>query len=141
MEFPPCPSHSRIRKVFTKNKPIFPDMTLYEEILFLQGCFRGKWIIENVKSWYEPLIIPQNIASHYFWSNFVIGSMKIINRGMIGGKNKGWPSGELKRLRKIKQFELSKYGGINETRLLRNCVEPEVGKHILNCALNKVSLF
>ena len=35
---PPCPSHSRIRKAtHHQNKPIFPDMKLYEEILFLKG--------------------------------------------------------------------------------------------------------
>jgi DNA (cytosine-5)-methyltransferase 1 len=34
---PPCPSHSRIRKIDEQqNPPIFPDMKLYEEILFLQ---------------------------------------------------------------------------------------------------------
>jgi len=42
---PPCPSHSCIRKMGCnpnknnpegQNKPIFPDMKLYEEIIFLQ---------------------------------------------------------------------------------------------------------
>ena len=36
---PPCPSHSRLRKGFSCNvgaKPIYPDMKLYEEILFLK---------------------------------------------------------------------------------------------------------
>jgi len=59
---PPCPSHSRVRKfssvVRGQSEPIFPSMKLYEEILFLQGYFEGKWVVENVISWYNPLIKP-----------------------------------------------------------------------------------
>ncbi len=43
---PPCPSHSRIRKHcamnrkdFAKPEMLYPDMKLYEEILFLQHYF------------------------------------------------------------------------------------------------------
>ena len=69
---PPCPSHSRLRKVLSMAsgaKAIYPDMKLYEEILFLQGYFKGDWVIENVKSWYEPLVKPQLLQRHYFWCN------------------------------------------------------------------------
>lgn len=70
---PPCPSHSRVRKATEhQNAPVYPDMKLYEEILFLQGYFKGKWCVENVVAWYEPLIRPNKIADHYFWSNFII---------------------------------------------------------------------
>src|SRR3972149_8647502 len=57
---PPCPSHSKIRIYSAvargQNKPIFPDMKLYEEIIFLQSFFEGKWCVENVISFYDPLI-------------------------------------------------------------------------------------
>ena len=38
---PPCPSHSHIRKELAveakgQNKPIYPDMKLYQEIIFLK---------------------------------------------------------------------------------------------------------
>ena len=34
---PPCQTHSRARFArFGKEKPIYPDMTLYQEIIFLQ---------------------------------------------------------------------------------------------------------
>src|SRR3990167_11260507 len=72
---PPCPSHSILRKTLSIGngaKPIFPDMKLYEEILFLQGYFKGKWCVENVVSWYEPLIDCTQIQRHFFWSNFLI---------------------------------------------------------------------
>ncbi len=43
---PPCPSHSHIRKELAvgtgQSKPIYPDMKLYEEILFLQHYYSGK---------------------------------------------------------------------------------------------------
>lgn len=134
---PPCPSHSKIRKVFKQNKPIFPDMKLYEEILFLQGYFRGGYCVENVIGWYEPLIKPQEVAQHYFWANFYIPTFKIKNRGMVGGKKKGWPPGEVDRLRKKSGFNLSKYSEVDEVRILRNCVEPETGKYILDRAIKQ----
>lgn len=122
---PPCPSHSRVRKCTThQNKPIFPDMKLYEEILFLQGYFKGNYVVENVRSWYKPLIEPQEIALHYFWSNFKIEPLTTKSRQHDGG---------IERLQNLKGFDLSKYSGIDKRKTLRNCVEPETGKHILNC--------
>src|SRR3990167_8601556 len=64
---PPCSSHSRVRIATSgKNmkcrggycKAIYPDMKLYEEILLLQGYFKGKFCVENVVSWYKPLVAP-----------------------------------------------------------------------------------
>src|SRR3990167_7910890 len=77
---PPCPSHSRLRKVISMNsgaKAIYPDMKLYEEILFLEGYFEGKWVVENVIGWYNPLIKPYELEMHYFWSNFVLPKITI----------------------------------------------------------------
>ena len=34
-----------------------------------------------------------------------------------------------------KGFDLSKFKGIDKMKTIRNCVEPEVGKYILNCAI------
>lgn len=33
--------------------------------------------MENVVSYYEPLIIPQKVGRHYFWANFFIRDIKI----------------------------------------------------------------
>lgn len=122
---PPCPSHSRVRKVTThQNKPIFPDMKLYEEILFLQGYFKGKYVVENVRSWYKPLIEPKEFNLHYFWTNFEISKMqKITSRQHDGG---------IKKLEELKGFCLDNYKGVDKRKLLRNCVEPETGKHIFD---------
>ena len=53
---PPCPSHSRARFWNTKAKRIYPDLKLYEEILFLDTHFSGKYVVENVIPYYKPLI-------------------------------------------------------------------------------------
>jgi len=128
---PPCPSHSRARWAGTHRKtddqlPIFPDMKLYEEILFLQGYFKGDWVVENVRSWYKPLIEPQEVGLHYYWANFKIDKFYIENRGHYS---------TIPELQKKKGFDLSGYKNIKKRLLLRNCVEPEAGKHILDCLL------
>lgn len=126
---PPCPSHSRVRKATAhQNPPIYPDMKLYEEILLLEGYFEGKYCVENVISWYDPLIQPKKIADHYYWTNFPITQVNVEGR-----KHEG----SIEELQERKGFDLSKYSGIDKIKLLRNCVEPEVGLHILNQAYDK----
>ena len=128
---PPCPSHSMIRKNSAvargQNKPIYPDMKLYEEILFLQGYFKGKWVVENVKSWYNPLIKPFEIGDHYFWSNINLTNLKTKPREH---------DSKIDILQERKGFDLSKFDkiGFEKKLLLRNCVEPELGLHIFNMA-------
>lgn len=123
---PPCPTHSKIRKVTEhQNPPIYPDMKLYEEILLLDGYFKGFWVVENVISWYEPLIKPYIYGEHYYWSNFVIVGKPSTNRCHNDG---------CIELQKLKGFDLSNYKGIDKTKILRNCVEPKAGLYIFNCA-------
>lgn len=136
---PPCPTHSRVRMAATYEKgtdnirqiPVFPDMKLYEEILFLEGYFRGKWCVENVIAWYDPLIPPHNIADHYFWTNFIV-------RDFVGGGRNHM--GSIDELQDTKGFDLTKYSGIDKRKTLRNCVEPELGKHILDLAINPITI-
>jgi len=89
---PPCPTHSRIR--FTrvnsehkqsgnhKIKAVYPSMTLYQEIIFLDNYFDGLWVVENVISYYKPLIPPIESSSHYFWTNFIFNPRPNIKRGI-----------------------------------------------------------
>ena len=56
---PPCPTHSRIQiSQYTREtwKPQYPDMKLYQEIIFLETFYKGKYCVENVIPYYEPLI-------------------------------------------------------------------------------------
>jgi len=87
---PPCPTHSRARfwgSGSGKMEVLYPDMSLYQEILFLQHYFKGKWVVENVIPFYEPLIPAKKIGRHLFWSNFFIPTFKSvdadINRGLV----------------------------------------------------------
>ena len=125
---PPCQTHSQIRyNLGVKNrgtKAVYPDMKLYEEILFLQWYYKGNWVVENTRGFYEPLIPPRFIGSHYFWSNFYIEDIKTDNRNHRDGT--------VESLQSRKQINLSKYDIINKRQILRNCVEPELGLHIIN---------
>jgi len=127
---PPCPTHSRIRNEagvgVGQNEPVYPDMDLYEEIIFLNHFFKGNWVVENVIGYYQPLIKPIIFREHYFWANFIIDGKKNMNRGHMGS---------MEDLRSIKNFDLSKYKkDIDERKLLRNCTESETGLYIFNCA-------
>ena len=125
---PPCSTHSRLQitnrhKVSLK----YPDMTLYQEILWLKHFFKGKWVIENVKPYYTPLIKPAfTMDRHYFWSSDTIEPMQLdsINYTKIRDNTHS--------MEEVYGFDLSKYKGTTEIRkVLRNCVKPEVGKYIL----------
>ena len=133
---PPCPSHSKFRFMTTKmehpsqKRPIiYPDMKLYQEIIILKHYFKGKWVVENVRSYYEPLIEPQICSRHYFWGNFNIPNIKIQQHNFIKKHHNA--------LSVISNFDLSKYKiKHRKDTLLRNCVLPELGLHIFNSAYN-----
>ena len=131
---PPCPTHSRMRRWLTMQKPatkaVFPDMKLYEEVLFLSSYFKGKYCVENVASWYDPLIQPQEIGRHYYWANFKIDEYKPKYKRVH--RDRTW-----QELQKIYGFDISGYDVRNKRKILRNCVEPEVGKLILECAFRE----
>ncbi|HPJ76975.1 MAG TPA: DNA cytosine methyltransferase, partial [Clostridia bacterium] len=141
---PPCQSHS-VCNHFLKGQGIYryPDMKLYQEIIFMQNFFEGKYVIENVKGYYEPLIQPQTLGRHYFWSNFFI-KHKEINYTQIGTMNRQASKDSQRKaiIREAQIPELIDLHGLNDLdiklknkrQVLRNCVYPELGKHILNCA-------
>ena len=101
-------------------------MSLYQQIILLKSWFKGKYAIENVIPYYDYLIEPNvMIGRHPYWTNFKVQPLEVKNIDVS---------------RSTKE-ELSEYLGmpiprINGALLLRNSVEPKVGKHILNCALN-----
>ena len=68
---PPCPTHSRFNlSMKTKRKMNYPDMKLYQEIIFLDNYYEGKYVVENVIPFYEPLITAQKKHRHLYWTNF-----------------------------------------------------------------------
>jgi len=138
---PPCPTHSLLRKGLSMNagaKAVYPNMKLYEEVLFLQGYFKGKWVVENVISWYNPLIRPYEIGRHYYWANFPIAKRKVDEAkfSITGGINSETDKMQIKRMENELGFDLSKYDDVKRLKrlLLRNCVEPKTGLHVFNMA-------
>lgn len=138
---PPCQTHSRIRKLFAfrkyrngkvvyQNKPVFPDMRLYQEIIFLQHYFKGPWVVENVLPYYEPLIEAQRIGRHYFWANFRIPRIET---------NGATHFASVEEMQRHKGFDLSQYSLGDKRTVLRNCVESEIGLHVLNQALEQLT--
>lgn len=133
---PPCPTHSVTNHFLNAQGVIrYPDMALYQEIIFLQHFFTGKYVVENVKPYYEPLIKPQISGRHCFWANFKIPDVKIESTiGTFGPvKSKGGKRTAGDSHNKL-GFDVSKYSGINKSKVLNNCVHPEIGLAILKAA-------
>ena len=137
---PPCPTHSKVRKtlaikkkkdgtIYEQNKPVYPDMRLYQEILLLDGYFDGYYCVENVIPWYEPLIEPQKLGRHCFWTNFKIPNKKFEARGSFDNTEE---------LANKLGYDISKWSGVNKKLLLRNCVEPEVAEYIMQCLIEQI---
>jgi|TARA_R100000501_G_C2628942_1_gene123372 DNA (cytosine-5)-methyltransferase 1 len=123
---PPCPTHS----VLNYSMPVkrYPSMQLYQEIIFLQNWFKGKWVIENVKPYYEPLVKPSvELGRHIFWSNFNIVNKKFDNVDVARSTSE-----EL-----AKDLNLPIPMCQKARLLLRNCVKPEMALHIFDCAFKE----
>ena len=129
---PPCPTHSRVRKqlafkkdkqgnIYEQNKPLYPNMMLYQEIILLQHWYNGFYCIENVVPYYEPLIEAQKLGRHLFWSNVELPKKKFESRGNFDN---------IEGLANALGFKIDDWSGVNKKLLLRNCVEPEVSGYI-----------
>jgi DNA (cytosine-5)-methyltransferase 1 len=127
---PPCPTHSILQLPQTaKGNVRYPDMRLYQEIIFLKQFCRKPWVVENVKPYYKVLIPPtRELARHLFWSNFHI-------TGWIGDVKQISRDNNVTNL--SQKLGITLPPGAKEPRkLLRNCVVPGLGLHILNCRDN-----
>lgn len=138
---PPCPSHSKARFAYSSNyetttQPVYPDMTLYEEILFLQHyCKKHKWVVENVVPYYEPLIPAQKRGRHLYWTNFKLPA-NINERkegiGLVANSVKD----EVQKLCDFHEYDFYKYKGIQPiNKIARNLVDYEAGRTIFETAI------
>jgi DNA (cytosine-5)-methyltransferase 1 len=137
---PPCPTHSKVR--FTqKNQefyiPEYPNMMLYQEIIFLKHHFTAKYVVENVIPYYEPLIQAQKRGRHLYWTNFILPN-DIAERSMKGVMC-GQANDELKKLCDFHDYDFRKYKGEQRLdKVARNLVDYEVGKAIFETAVGIV---
>jgi len=131
---PPCPTHSRARywaHGANGTKPIYPDMTLYQEILFLEHHFKGRYVVENVIPYYEPLIPAQKRGRHLYWSNFNLANVLSDRKVRVSAGED-----EVKRLCEFHDYNFYQYKGKQPTnKIARNLVDYEAGKTILEIAL------
>ena len=105
---------------------IYPDMSLYQEIIFLKHYFKGKWLVENVNPYYKPLINPVKLGRHCFWSNFNISNIEVKKDNLI--------KKHASELRKVHGFKIDKISSKIKDLVLRNCVNSELGLHIFRSA-------
>ena len=130
---PPCSTHSRMNNLnYIKEeqgqKPKYPDMKLYEEIILLKHWFKGKWVVENVIGYYVPLIKPFERDSHYFWSNFYIGNTRRSKRYIrehLCDFEDNYIDEDFMKIQ-IK----------NKEQILNNCVNPKTGLYVFRCAFS-----
>ena len=128
---PPCPTHSRIQTSLKNRelfKPCYPDMKLYEEIIFLEQFFESKYCVENVIPYYDLLIPGHKRDRHIYWTNFNLPKVLSTRSESIGGLN------EHKRLEKFHNYKC-KAGIAGYRDVLRNLVDYEAGKTIFATAL------
>jgi len=134
---PPCPSHSKMRLTNTgekerQSKATYPDMKLYQEIIFLDYFFDGKYCVENVIPYYEPLIPAKKRGRHLYWTNFLLPT------DLNDRKADNFIYSKVCELEKFHQIDLSGYKGEQrKDKIARNLVDYEAGKTILQIALNK----
>ncbi len=132
---PPCPSHSRLSTGLVGWGIVrYPDMKLYEEIIFLQTFYKGNWVVENVIPYYTPLIQPvAELDRHLFWSN------RHIPKGKTGRNFTGEISNATKQQLETSHGITLPLGTKNSRKLLRNAVDPLLGLHVFNAVGLQIS--
>ena len=132
---PPCPSHSKARFARkSTTSAIYPDFKLYEEIVFLDNYFEGKYCVENVVPFYEPLIPGKKRGRHLYWTNFNLpGDLNERKVSIMEGKD------EVNRWCQFHDFDFYQYKGKQRIdKMARNLVDYEAGKIIFSVAMDVV---
>ena len=138
---PPCPTHSRLQtSLKTRAKMKYPDMKLYQEIIFLDNFFNGKYCVENVIPYYNPLIPAKKRGRHLYWTNFNLPN------DLSGVKNPDFTrvKNHISVMSEYHDYDFNKYKGKQpRSKMANNLVYYEDGKIIFEVALgiiNKVKM-
>ena len=130
---PPCPTHSRLQtSLKTRTKMKYPDMKLYQEIIFLDNFFNGKYCVENVIPYYEPLIPAKKRGRHLYWTNFNLPNI------LSNKKNPDFTriKNHIKVMSDYHDYNFTKYKGKQPVKkMANNLVHYEAGKTILETAV------
>jgi DNA (cytosine-5)-methyltransferase 1 len=138
---PPCPTHSRLNFSFKGKrqkddnsfKLKYPDMTLYQQVIFLDNFFDGKYVVENVIPYYQPLIPAKKRGRHLYWTNFNLPNK------LSGVKNPDFTRlnrDHTKIMSEYHDYDFTKYKGKQpRKKIANNLVYYEDGKIILDTVL------
>jgi DNA (cytosine-5)-methyltransferase 1 len=131
---PPCQSHSKMVKAGQNRTPRYPDLALYQEIVYLQHFAKVPWVVENVVPYYDILVPATKVGRHLFWSNFDFAADDVPRpTGFIDPK-------------KVDKQDLMDWLGIHyegnvyydgnhcPAQVLRNAVHPDLGVQIYEAA-------
>ncbi len=133
---PPCPTHSRIQlSQYTTRDMKYPDMKLYQEIIFLKTFYKGKYVVENVIPFYEPLIPANKRDRHLYWTNFNLPA------NLNGRKNPDLSRTKdlITVMSKYHDYDFRQYKGEQRMgKIARNLVDYEAGKTIFETMLGIV---
>jgi len=137
---PPCPTHSKVRmtqKTTDAFIPLYPDMKLYQEVIFLDNHFNGKYVVENVTPYYEPLIPAKKRGRHLYWTNFNLPTClneRTQGKGLMNGV-----TNEIPKWCEFHNYDFYKYKGKQRRdKIARNLVDYEAGKTIFETMLGIV---
>jgi DNA (cytosine-5)-methyltransferase 1 len=142
---PPCQTHSQLHLCNVgrdRTTAEYPDMKLWQEIIFLRSFFDGDWVVENVRPHYKELIKPQKCGRHYVWSNFAVPDVKV-SRNFEYSKS---GQGDIEKIEEwlgieLKNRQIYVRDNHDPSQVLRNCVHPKIGEAILdNCNTRQSTL-
>ena len=107
-------------------------MKLYEEVIFLQHYYKGKFCIENVIPFYEPLVPAHKRHRHLYWTNFNLPNKLSERKNPDLARTRN----VVKQLSKFHDYDFSKYKGKQSVRkMARNLVDYEAGRTIFETVL------
>ena len=142
---PPCPTHSRLNFSFKGKrqkegesfKLKYPEMALYQQIIFLDNFFNGKYVVENVIPYYTPLISAKKRGRHLYWTNFNLPNT------LSGVKNPDFTrlnKNHTKVMSEYHDYDFTKYNGKQpRKKIANNLVYYEDGKTIFQTVLGITS--
>ena len=130
---PPCPTHSRFNLSMKTTRTMqYPDMKLYQEIIFLNYFYKGKYVVENVIPFYQPLIPGHKRGRHLYWTNFNLPQVLSDRTNPDLSRTKNL----IKVLSDFHQYDFNQYKGKqSKKKIARNLVDFKAGKTILKTLL------
>jgi DNA (cytosine-5)-methyltransferase 1 len=129
---PPCQTHTRMQLLRVKgygDRPKYPSGLLFEEVVFMANWSPTPYVIENVIPYYKQWIPgAQKIARHLYWASFEIPPY-------ADEREENLRAIQIPQLQELHGINLDGIPLRNKRQVLRNCVPPAVGKHILDAYL------